>query len=244
MRILLVEDDDRIAKPVAEDLRYQQHVVDVASDGEMGWDYIQSINYELILLDVMLPKMDGIALCKKIRAAHIHSFILMLTARDTTADKIMGLDAGADDYLIKPFELDELAARIRAIARRSAQLVSTVLVHGNLQLDKGTFTVTYHDSLVTVTPTEYKILEYFLRNPTQVLSKSQLLNQVLELDRSSGEETIKTHVTNLRRKLKQAGANAGTRDHFIETVYGLGYRLQSLTNARDSDAAPTSFDAV
>jgi two-component system, OmpR family, response regulator QseB len=225
MRILLVEDDDRIAKPVAEELRYHQHVVDLARDGEEGWEYIQAIDYDLVLLDLMLPKLDGIALCQRIRAAQINSFVLMLTARDTTSDKIKGLDAGADDYLVKPFELDELAARIRAITRRSTQIIATVLTHGHLHLDKGTFTVTYKNKLVTVTPTEYKILEYFLHNPTQVLSKSQLLNQVLELDRSSGEETIKTHITNLRRKLKQSGATG----HIIQTIYGLGYRLQPLS---------------
>jgi two-component system, OmpR family, response regulator QseB len=240
MRILLVEDDDRIAKPVAEELRYHQHVVDIAKDGEEGWAHIQAVNYELILLDLMLPKLDGIALCRRIRAAQINSFVLMLTARDTTIDKITGLDAGADDYLVKPFELDELAARIRAITRRSTQIIATVLIHGDLQLDTGTFEVTYQDNSVTITPTEYKILEYFLHNPTQVLSKSQLLNQVLELDRSSGEETIKTHITNLRRKFK----NAGAIDHLIETVYGLGYRLQPLTNEKDSDGAATTPDAV
>ena len=103
MRILLVEDDNRIAKPLAEDLRHQNHTVDIARDGIEGWDYIQSVNYDLILLDLMLPKLDGIALCKRLRAAKSNALILMLTARDTTSDKVIGLDAGADDYLVKPF---------------------------------------------------------------------------------------------------------------------------------------------
>ena len=103
MRILLVEDDNRITKPLAEDLRHQNHTIDIARDGIEGWDYIQSVNYDLILLDLMLPKLDGIVLCKRLRAAKSNALILMLTARDTTSDKVLGLDAGADDYLVKPF---------------------------------------------------------------------------------------------------------------------------------------------
>ena len=118
MRILIVEDDNRIAKPLAEDLTHQNHAVDVALDGELGWDCFQSAEYDLILLDLMLPKIDGITLCKKIRQSGSNTLVLMLTARDTTADKVIGLDAGADDYLIKPFELEELSARIRALSRR------------------------------------------------------------------------------------------------------------------------------
>jgi two-component system, OmpR family, response regulator QseB len=107
MKILVVEDDDRIAKPLAEDLRHQNHVVDLVSDGLEGWEYSQATNYDLILLDLMLPKLDGISLCKRLRENKSNAFILMLTAKDTTADKVIGLDAGADDYLIKPFELED-----------------------------------------------------------------------------------------------------------------------------------------
>ena len=129
MRILLVEDDNRIAKPLAEDLRHQHHVVDWAKDGIEGWEAAQIVAYDLILLDLMLPKLDGINLCKRLRAAKSQTLILMLTARDTTSDKIIGLDAGADDYLVKPFELDELAARIRALSRRSAEVKPPTLIH-------------------------------------------------------------------------------------------------------------------
>ena len=223
MRILLVEDDLRIAKPLAEDLRHQNHVVDIATDGLEGWEYARSANYDLILLDLMLPKLDGIALCKRLRAAQSHVLILMLTARDTTSDRVVGLDAGADDYLVKPFELEELAARIRALSRRSPETKSLILTHGDLQLNPSSCTVTYAGNALSLTPKEYMILECFLRNPTQVLTRSAILDKLWAFDKASGEGTVKTHITNLRSKLKAAGSS----ENFIETVYGIGYRLSS-----------------
>lgn len=224
MRILLVEDDIRIATPLAEDLRHQHHVVDIAKDGLEGWESAQGVAYDLILLDLMLPKLDGISLCKRLRAAKSQALILMLTARDTTSDKILGLDAGADDYLVKPFELEELAARIRALSRRSPETRSITLIHGQLELDPSTCNVTYASVPLALTPREYMILECFLRTPDQVLTRSALLDRLWEFDKSSGEDTIKTHIANLRRKLK----GAGSPENLIETVYGLGYRLHSV----------------
>ena len=125
MRILLVEDDDRIAKPLAEGLRNEHHVVEIATDGLEGWEYARGAEFDLILLDLMLPKLNGIELCKRLREAKSKALILMLTAKDTTDDKVIGLDAGADDYLVKPFKLKELAARIRALSRRSYELQTT-----------------------------------------------------------------------------------------------------------------------
>ena len=224
MRILIVEDDDRIANPLAEDLRHQKHVVDVANDGEAGWSFAQAIAYDLMLLDVMLPKLDGISLCKRLRSSGSKSLILMLTARDTTSDKVVGLDAGADDYLIKPFELEELAARIRALSRRTAEVQSDLLTYGALQVDPGRCTVTYNHSEVDLTPKEYMILELFLRHPAKVLTRSMILDRLWELDQVSSEQTVKTHLTNLRRKLKEAGES----QELIETVYGIGYRLRAV----------------
>ena len=223
MRILMVEDDDRIAKPLAEDLSHQNHVIDLASDGITGWELAQSADYDLILLDWMLPKLDGISLCQRLRAAKSPALILMLTARDTTSDKVIGLDAGADDYLIKPFELEELAARIRALSRRSGDPKLPILTHAHLQLDPSLCQVTYAGVLVSLTPREYMILECFLRHPTQVLTKSAILDKLWEFDKASSAETVKTHITNLRRKLKEAGSV-----DLIETVYGLGYRLHAI----------------
>ena len=223
MRILLVEDDDRIARPLAEDLSHQNHIVDLAYDGLEGWGYAQAIDYELILLDLMLPKLDGVALCKQLRTSGSQALILMLTARDTTSDKVIGLDAGADDYLVKPFELEELTARIRALSRRNPETKPLILTHGALQLNPSLHKVTYAGQALPLTPKEYMLLECFLRNPTQILTRSFLLDRLWELDKTAGEETIKTHLTNLRRKLKAAGA----AENVIETIYGVGYRLQA-----------------
>jgi DNA-binding response OmpR family regulator len=223
MRILLVEDDDRIAKPLAEALRHQNHGVDIVRDGVEGWNYAMVVQYDLILLDIMLPRLDGVTLCKRLRAAGNRALILMLTARDTTTDKVEGLDAGADDYLVKPFKLEELAARIRALSRRCGEAKPSILSHGKLQLDPANCTVTYAGQLLSLTPKEYRILECLLRSPAQVFSRTALLDKLWELDQLSGEETIKTHILNLRRKLKTVGC----REDVIETVYGLGYRLNS-----------------
>ena len=223
MKILIVEDDDRIAKPLAEDLRHQHHTVDIATDGIEGWEYAQAAEYDLILLDLMLPRLDGISLCKRLRAAQSKVLILMLTAKDTTSDKVIGLDAGADDYLIKPFELEELAARIRALCRRSPETKQPILTHSQLQLNPSTRKVTYKEKLLSLTPKEYLLLEYFLRHPKQVVTRSALLDKLWEFDKSSGEATIKTHITNLRNKLKAAGS----KNNLIENVYGIGYRLRS-----------------
>jgi two-component system, OmpR family, response regulator QseB len=225
MRILVVEDDRRIAEPLAEDLRHQQHVVDLTDDGIRGWEYAQSQVYDLILLDVMLPRLDGIELCRRLRHDGCTAQILMLTARDTIADKVVGLDAGADDYLVKPFDLEELSARIRALSRRGVGIRSSILSHGNLKIDPAAREVSYGDRVLSLTPKEYIILDYLLRHPQEVITKSALLDKLWEFERLSGEETIKTHLTNLRRKLKEVGCKIDP----IETVYGVGYRLRTLT---------------
>ncbi|MGB3693117.1 MAG: response regulator transcription factor [Spirulinaceae cyanobacterium] len=226
MRILLVEDDDRIAKPLAEALKNEHHLVEIAGDGIEGWEYAQGAEYDLILLDLMLPKLDGIELCKRLRKAKSQALILMLTARDTIDDKVIGLDAGADDYLVKPFKVKELAARIRALSRRNHELKPPIISYQELQLNPSTGEVTYEGNLLLLTPKEYLILEYFLHHPKQILTRSAILDKLWEFDKSSGEGTIKTHITNLRSKLKAVGS----KGNLIETVYGIGYRLGSLEN--------------
>lgn len=221
MRILIVEDDHRIAKPLAKDLRHQSHVVDVAVDGLEGWEFAQSMDYDVILLDWMLPHLSGVELCSKLRTAHCQAMILMLTAKDTTQDKIVGLDAGADDYLVKPFKLDELAARLRALSRRSRELKPTVIAHGKWKLDPSAHLISYQDKALKLTPKEYVILEYFLRHPGQVIPRETLLDYLWDYDQAIGEGTIKTHIGNIRGKLK---ANGYPPDS-LETVYGVGYRL-------------------
>ncbi len=221
MKILLVEDDDRITDPLAEDLRHQSHAVDIAYDGLAGWEFTQSTTYDAILLDWMLPKLDGVQLCQRLRQSGCQAYILLLTAKDATGDKVLGLDAGADDYLVKPFDVEELTARLRALSRRQPIYQSAILRHGEIELNSITHSVSYGESSIELTPKEYMLLEHFLQHPTQVISRTSLLDRLWEFDRVSGEQTIKTHLTNLRRKLKQAGCD---RD-IIETVYGVGYRL-------------------
>jgi len=228
MRILIVEDDDRIAKPLAEDLRHQHHVVEIATDGMEGWEYAQAIAYDLILLDIMLPKLDGISLCQQLRQAQYQALILMLTAKDTTSDKIIGLDAGADDYLVKPFDLEELAARIRALCRRSAETKPPVLTCGKLQLDPASSEINYDGQVLILTHKEYMILELLMRHGDRVFSRSEILDKLWEIDKlvSAGDLTVRTHITNLRHKLKAVGMS----EDCIETVYGIGYRLRSGNN--------------
>jgi|SRR5579883_1215768 len=223
MKILLVEDDDRIAKALAEILTDKDYIVDIASDGQVGWEFIKSFPYNLIVLDLMLPRLDGLTLCRKLRQDGHSTPILLLTAKDTITDKVIGLDAGADDYVVKPFDLQELMARIRALLRRGI-ILPPVFEWENLRLDPSSCEVTYNRRPVYLTRKEYKILELFLRHNHQVLNRDEILKYIWSSEEPPGEETIKVHIRSLRQKLKSAGA---TFD-FIETVYGLGYRLKQI----------------
>jgi DNA-binding response OmpR family regulator len=222
MKILVVEDDDRIADALVEDLSDRNYVVEVAHDGQAGWDLLDAFTYDLILLDVMLPKLDGISLCRRLRSQGCTTPVLMLTARDTVGDRVLGLDAGADDYLVKPFDLQELSARIRALLRRGSSALPPVLEWGELRLDPSTCEVSYGNLPLSLSPTEYRILEFFLRHGRRVFSRAQILEQLWSFDQIPEESTVKAHIRSLRQKLEVAGAPAD----FIETVYGLGYRLK------------------
>lgn len=222
MRILLVEDDEVLTEALSESLTDHHYAVDTATDGEAGWEFIEAASYDLILLDVMLPKLDGISLCHRLRSQSYHFPVLMLTARDTNTDKVMGLDAGADDYVVKPFDLQELLARVRALLRRGSSTLPPVLAWGKLQLDPGTCEVTYEGSPIHLRPKEYALLELFLRSGYRVLSRSAILEHLWTFEEPPGEETVKVHLKEVRQKLKAAGAPA----NLIETVYGLGYRLK------------------
>lgn len=221
MRILIVEDDAGIAEPLAADLRRQQHVVDVAADGRTGLEYGRTSVYDVIVLDIMLPGIDGFEICRRLRAEKIETMILMLTARDTVDDKVLALDAGADDYLVKPFDLSELSARIRALGRRASEERDPAIEHGRLHLDPRSRSVTFGETAVSLTPTEFSILEALMRNPSQVFTRAMLLDKVASFDSNTGDSAIKTHITNIRRKVRNAGA---TLDPVVN-VYGAGYRL-------------------
>lgn len=224
MKILLVEDDEEMAKAIADVLTKQQYLINIATDGEMGWQCATHVSYDLILLDVVLPKLDGISVCRQLRHAGSQAPILLLTAKDNATDRVLGLDAGADDYLIKPFDFAELTARIRALLRRGNSAVFPILEWGNLRLDPSSCEVTYEQYLIQLTPTEYRLLELFLRHHNRTFSRSAIVDQLWNLDDPPQEATIKSYIKTLRQKLNLAGAPAD----IIETVYGLGYRLKPI----------------
>jgi DNA-binding response OmpR family regulator/HPt (histidine-containing phosphotransfer) domain-containing protein len=222
MRILLVEDDELIIGVLEKALTQQNYSVDTATNGQIGWELVATYRYDLIILDIELPKLNGIEFCQRLRAQHYPVAVLLLTARNSSNDKIVGLDAGADDYVVKPFELLELLARIRVLLRRGSLPQITVLEWGNLRLDPGARTATYDEQPLTLTPKEYRLLELLLRNPQRVFSRNDILNHLWSSEASPGEDTVTVHIKDLRRKLKQVGAPSD----LIETVYGHGYRLK------------------
>jgi DNA-binding response OmpR family regulator len=222
MRILLVEDDQRIVKALSRSLQTQNYVIDVAFEGEVGWEFVQSFEYDLIILDVMLPKLNGINLCQRLRQAGYTMPVLMLTAKDSSQDKVIGLDVGADDYVVKPFDLPELAARIRALLRRGNSILPPVLAWERLSLNPNTCEVTYNQNPLHLTPKEYSLLELFLHNPQRVFSRSNILEHLWSFEDPPSEEAVKVHIKDIRRKLKSLGAPPD----LIETVYGMGYRLK------------------
>ena len=224
MRILLVEDDVRLAETLTEALTDQLYVVDAISDGEAAWQQAQVLDYDLILLDVMLPNLDGVSFCQRLRAQGYQMPVLMLTACDTTTDKVAGLDAGADDYVVKPIDLPELFARIRALLRRGGIPSPPILSWEKLQLDPSTYEVSYNGQPLRLTPKEYSLLELFLRNGRRVLSRSVIIEHVWSLKDPPEEETVKAHIKSLRQKLRTAGCPS----NFIETVRSMGYRLNQL----------------
>lgn len=225
MKILLVEDDEPLAQMLSEVLAEQHHTLDVASDGQKGWELAETFTYDLIVLDVMLPNLDGISLCRRLRSHRLSMPILLLTSRNSSGDKVTGFDAGADDYVVKPFDPQELVARIRALLRRGPAPLPPVLEWGALHLDPSTCEVTYGDYLLHLTPKEYGLLELFMRNSSRVFSRSAILEQLWSFEEPPAEETVRAHIKGLRQKLKAAGAPAD----LIETVYGLGYRLKPQT---------------
>ena len=227
MRILLVEDDESVAEVLHQALTSQHYLVDIAAEGHTGRELAEAIKYDLILLDLMLPRLDGISFCKQRRQQGDCTPIILLTAADTSTNKVAGLDAGADDYVVKPYQLNELLARIRALLRRGSSSVSPVLEWGRVRLDPSNCQVWYDEQLLNLTAKEYALLELFLRNNHRIFSQSALLDQLWSLETLPSENTVRAHIKSLRQKLKKAGA----ADDLIETVYRLGYRLNTRDGA-------------
>ncbi len=238
MRILLVDDDEQLMEVLAQQLIEQHYAIDIANTGEMGWEFIQLFHYDLVLLDLMLPDVNGIKLCQKIRAKGYEMPIMLLTARDRNSDKVMGLDAGADDYVVKPFDFEELTARIRALLRRESQTTSPILQWQELSLDPKTHEVKYQKQLLPLTPKEYALIELFMRHPQQVFSPSAIIDSIWA-EVPPGEEAVRTHIKGLRRKLQKTGMAKDT----IQTVYGVGYRLKTPSESSKPDKSQQIADA-
>jgi DNA-binding response OmpR family regulator/HPt (histidine-containing phosphotransfer) domain-containing protein len=222
VKILLIEDDKQITSLLVEAFSTLNYQIETTNDGQTGLELVKAFEYDLLILDVMLPRLDGINLCRQIRFAGYEMPIVMLTANKDISARVIGLEAGADDYIVKPFELPDLIARIRALMRRLRTTIAKMLVWENLQLDLNIKEVTYGGKRLHLTPKEYGLLELLLENPRRIFSRSVLLDRIWSADEFPGEEAVTTHIKGLRQKLKAVGMKVD----LIETVYGLGYRLK------------------
>jgi len=225
MEILIVEDEPRVASLIKRGLEEQDFKVTLAFDGEMGKKLALSKTYDLIIMDIILPKINGLDLCKEIRAAHPHLPIIMLTALGTTDDKVDGFDAGADDYLVKPFELRELHVRIRALLKRNNNSLvkqSTLLKYADLELNNQTMTVTRSGTEIALTPKELKLLEYMMQNAERVLSRAEIADKVWNTHFDTGTNFIDVYINYLRKKIDRDYPNK-----LIHTKPGLGFIFKS-----------------
>ena len=223
MQLLLVEDQKRLAGLLKRSLIEDGYAVDIASDGQEAIDKFDINNYDLIILDIMLPIKDGIEVCQEIRRSNTDIPILMLTALDGVDDRIKGLDSGADDYLVKPFSDGELSARVRALLRRSGNGRPTILTIGELVLNPATKNVTYKGTLLPLTAKEYALLSYFMYHAGELLSKNDLLEHVWDMNYDGLSNVVETYVRYLRKRLRDVDSSK----ELITTVRNLGYRLDA-----------------
>jgi DNA-binding response OmpR family regulator len=226
MRILLVEDNRRFNASLKAGLEEDGYAVDTAFDGDEGEAFALAAPYDLIILDVMLPRKDGFVLCRDLRQQRVVSPVLMLTARDAVDDRVQGLDSGADDYLVKPFSMNELRARMRALLRRNAPEKIAVLQSADLVLDPANHTVERSGQPIDLTPREFAILEYLLRHPNLILTREQIESHVWNFDFVSGSNVVDVYIRRLRRKIDDPYSLK-----VLETVRGVGYRLLRPPNS-------------
>lgn len=222
MRVLVVEDEHKIANSVKKGLEQENLAVDLAFTGLEGFDLACTEDYDLIILDVLLPGMDGIEVCKKLRDKQIHTPILMLTAKGQISDKVEGLNSGADDYLTKPFAFEELMARVRALARRPKNAIGSVLKIADLSLDTLSFLVKRGEKQIQLSAKEFALLEYLMRHPNQTLTKEQITAHVWNYDSDILPNTIEVYIGYLRSKIDKAFPK---KISLIQTIRGFGYRL-------------------
>jgi DNA-binding response OmpR family regulator len=225
MRVLLVEDELGIAQFITQGLKEVGYIIDRAEDGQVGQDLVEAYEYDLIILDIMLRKINGLQLLKKIRSAKNLTPVLLLTARNTVEDRVQGLDLGADDYLVKPFDFSELLARLRALQRRPPLQFDTVLEVGDLVMDTIKREVRRAGRSIALSPLEYNLLEYLMRNSDRVLTRTQIGERVWELDFCSNSNVVDVYIGYLRRKIDKGFSQA-----LIHTSRGVGYCLKTEIN--------------
>lgn len=222
MKILVIEDEHKIAASIKKGLELKANVVDVAYDGLVGLDFALNETYDVIILDRMLPDLDGVQVCQRLRREGNHTPVLLLTAKTEISDRVDGLDAGADDYLGKPFAFVELLARVKALARRPKQLISTKLTVDNLVLDTKNYEVVRAGEIINLSKKEFALLEFLMKNEGSIFTKEQLTERVWEFESDVMPNTAQVYLAYLRNKIDRAFP---TEKQLIQTVRGFGYRL-------------------
>ncbi len=225
-KILVVEDEQDLAKLIADWLRRDHHLVEVVHDGTSALDYLGAGNYDLVILDWMLPEVPGTEVCKRYRQAAGNAAVIMLTAKQSLEDKEIGFNAGADDYVTKPFQLKELVMRVKALLRRTSPAHQATFQFGDLEIDLERHRVTKSGREIHLLPKEFRLLEFLLRHPQRVFSSDELLSSVWEMDSLAQNDTVRGHINRLRKKLDSPG-----NPSIISTVHGIGYKLGSVENA-------------
>ena len=221
MRLLVIEDEQKVANFIRQGLEEEGYAVDHAADGASGLQIALEGLHDVIVLDVMLPKLDGLSVLQQLRQAHVATPVLLLTVRATIEDKVLGLDAGADDYLTKPFAFDEFVARVRALLRRRAETAPPVLQVADLALDPARRAVSRGDRKIDLTPREFALLDYFMRNPDRVLTRTMIANRVWDYTFDTSTNVIDVYVNYLRKKI-----DTGHDSKLLHTVRGVGYVMK------------------
>jgi DNA-binding response OmpR family regulator len=221
MRLLVIEDNHRLSRALVSNLNHEGYSVDNAYDGQEGQDLAELTAYDLIILDILLPKKDGLEVCRNLRRRRIHTPILLLTARDSVDDRVQGLDCGADDYLVKPFAMRELLARLRALLRRQQPYKNGRLEMGDLIVDPVTHSVEREGQPIDLTPKEFALLEFFLYHPNQVVTRELIEQHIWNYEFECESNVIDVYIRRLRRKIDDPFATK-----LLTTVRGIGYRLQ------------------
>jgi DNA-binding response OmpR family regulator len=230
VRLLIVEDELDFAQALARGLRQQGYAIDVALDGVQGWELAEVNEYDLLILDLNLPEMDGLEVCRRLRASRPSLLILMLTARDRPDERVRGLDSGADDYLVKPFHFAELLARVRALLRRDMRVRTLLLQFADLKLDPTSRVAWQGNRRLELTSKEFGILEYLLRHLGEIVSQEAMLEHVWDMRTNPLTNTVRVHVNSLRRKL----GDLAETPRYIETVVGQGYRLGKPSHSEET----------